>query len=151
MASSRLTSLLETFAESSRLLPSVKVMKALILSLRCCLPRTVIFNDFGGSPVFHGHLIRQLFTCHFTSSLDSLLSGALMKFLCDITVLQLMKFVFPLGIKHPFEINESLVPKLLLNFVSSVCKKYLDLPDSCQNRDLTSLANLHKMVGRTTQ
>lgn len=125
-------------------------MKALILSLRSCLPSTVISNNFGDSSVFHGHLIRHLFTYHFTYSHGSLLSGALMKFLCDITMLQLMKFVFPLGIKYPFEINESLVTKLLLNFVSSVCKKYLDLPDSCQNRYLISLANLHKTVGRIT-
>lgn len=125
-------------------------MKALILSLRSCLPSTVISNNFGDSSVFHGHLIRHLFTFHFTYSHGSLLSGALMKFLCDITMLQLMKFVFPLGIKCPFEINESLVTKLLLNFVNSVCKKYLDLPDSCQNRYLISLANLHKTVGRIT-
>ena len=74
-----------------------------------------------------------------------------MKLLCDITMLWLMKDVFPLGLKRPFEINESLVPKLLVNFVSSVCENYLDLPDSCQNRDLSSLANLHKIVGRVTR
>lgn len=66
-----------------------------------------------------------------------------MKFLCDITTLQLMKYIFPLGIKCPLEINESLLPKLLLNFVSSLGTKYLY---SCQNRDLSSLASLQETV-----
>lgn len=69
-----------------------------------------------------------------------------MKFLCDITMLRLMMYVFPLGLKRLFEINESLSPKLLLNFVSSVCEKCLDLPGSCQDRDLSYLTNLHKTV-----
>ena len=69
-----------------------------------------------------------------------------MKFLCDITMLQLMMYVFPLRVKRPFEINKSLLPKLLLNYVSSVCKKCLDLPGSCQDRDLSYLTNLHKTV-----
>lgn len=70
-----------------------------------------------------------------------------MKFLCDITMLQLTKYVFLLKIKYPFKINGYPLPKLFKNFVSSAGKKYLDSLDSCQNRDLSTLASLWETVG----